>query len=104
MVSAPSTFDSGTLSQLRGPSLHMPSEPKRDRSTVGRRLSESSLRHNEAKGRIRDSLRRRERATLTRIPKSHGLRDERPSKRSSLRTHVGHDSVTTSSATPPSPP
>src|SRR5258708_19545033 len=92
------------LSQLCGPSLHIPSEPKRDRSTVGRWLSESSLRKNEANGRMRDSLRRRARATLTRIPKSHVLSEERPSNRSRLRKHVSHASWTTSSATPRSPP
>src|SRR5450759_496418 len=41
-VSSPRTFDSGRLSQLCGPFRHMPSDPKRERSTVGRRLSESS--------------------------------------------------------------
>ena len=94
MVSRPSSLDSGTLVQLSGGDDHILSAPKRLGSTVG----PPSRRNSEVKVKIRDSLRRRARATFSRIPKIQVLNVERPSNRSSVLRQVSHDSCTASSA------
>src|SRR6267378_6834433 len=98
MVSRPSNLDSGTLVQLSGGEAHILSAPKRPGSTVGPRPSPASRLNNEVKVKIRDSLRRRARATLRRIPKIQVLKEDRPSNRSSVLKHVNQASCTASSA------
>src|ERR1700694_6010575 len=88
------------LIQLSGPDAHMPSPPNLDGSTVGRLRSESSGFQNDAKGRIRASLRRRARATFIVMPNIHVFSEDLPSNLSRLRRHVSQASWTTSSAPP----